>query len=139
MFNGFLPHISKFVDISSFERDNVCFLINVTDEAVLDSDVMDQGLLISLIDAMSSLAGSVLLQDEEKNMRVNVSMNIKLNSFGSLYLNQQYKMKVYLIREVDKIIFYEIQILDCEDKLIKLATHLKKIIKAKFWNVFKNI
>ena len=129
---GFNILVSQYVEEINFEPGEASVDIKVTQEMVDDLNIIDQGLLIGIIDTWSSFASSVLLEGEENQKKVSVSVNIKVNSFGEMFLNEKYKMKVFLKSHVGKIILYEIHIVDKDDKLIKLATHLKKIVNAKF-------
>jgi hypothetical protein len=123
--------LDKFIKIKSYTSDYVHFEISVTKEMVDINNIIDEGLLISLIDSYSSFSAIFLIKDLE-NPFANLSMNIKLSSLDNMRLNEKYKMKVLLKYHKDKLILYEILFYDKENKLVKQATHLKKNINAKF-------
>jgi hypothetical protein len=129
---GFNIECSKYIEDEVIEKDCVCFTINVHEQGVDKSNVIDAGLLIGIIDTFSSFASVYLFKEEELQSKISVSLNLKVTSFEDMYVNEKYKMKVFLKYHIDKTIFYEIQILNKNNKLIKYATHLKKIINAKF-------
>lgn len=131
---GFNIVASQYVDFENFEYDNVSFLIKVPHDSVDDQNILDPGLLIAIVDTFSSFAGAALFKEEKLQMGISVSMNLKINSFDEMYLGRTYRMKVQIknFNEREKLIYYDIPIFDETGKLIKQATHLKKLINAKF-------
>jgi hypothetical protein len=131
---GFNILVAQYVEFENFEYDNVSFLIKVPQDSVNDQKILDPGLLTAIVDTFSSFAGAALFKEEKLQMGISVSMNIKINSFDEMYLNQTYRMKVHIknFQEKEKLIFYDIPIYDEKGKLVKQATHLKKLVKARF-------
>jgi hypothetical protein len=123
--------LDEFIKIEGYSSEFVDFEISVTKEMVDINNLIDEGLLISLIDSYSSFSAIFLLKELE-NPFANLSLNIKLSSLDNMKLNEKYKMRVLLKYHKNKMILYEILFYDKDYKLIKQATHLKKIINAKF-------
>ena len=129
---GFNLLISQYVDTESFENENVTYIIKVTQDIVDDRKIIDPGILISIIDTYSSFSSVALCDNDLDKISISVSLNLKINSFSEMYLDQFYRMKVILKKTLEKLLIFEINITDKEGNLIKNATHLKKKIKAKF-------
>jgi len=123
--------LDKFIKIEGYSSEFVDFEISVIKEMVDINNLIDEGLLISLIDSYSSFSAIFLLKELD-NPFANLSLNIKLSSLDDMKLEEKYKMRVLLKYHKDKMILYEVLFYDKDNKLIKCATHLKKIIYAKF-------
>ncbi len=121
-------YMRNFVEFDKMESEFVSFDIKTSKISVDDQKVFDNGLLIAILDTFSSYAGSVLLKND--SISISLSMNLKISSFDEMFYDRTYKMVVWLKNQTGKIIFYEIQILDEDGKLVKLATHLKKAINV---------
>ena len=68
--------------------------------------------------------------DKEK---YSLSMNLKMTSIDNIRKNNEYFMKVLISDENKNTILFDVQICDKNEKLIKKASHFKKIVKPKFW------
>jgi hypothetical protein len=129
---GFNLEISPYVEMESFEKDDVSFIIKVTKDIVDNRNTIDPGILISIIDTFSSFSTAAFFDKEEEQIGISVSLNLKINSFADMIMDEIYKMKISLKNSKNKLILFEIEILDKDNNLVKLATHLKKKVKAKF-------
>lgn len=128
--NGFDILQAKYVYIDDFEKNNVSYTIKVSKDCVDDKNIMDQGLILGIIDTYSSFAG--FIQQKENILRISVSVALKLQSFSELYVNEEYKLFVYLKKEDDKFLYFQFKIMDKNNNLVKSGSHLKKITNARF-------
>src|SRR5690606_32803744 len=99
------------------EKDNVEYGIIVKKDNVDNLQIIDNGLLLAIIDSYTSYAGLVLLNNYAND--ISVSMTLTLTSFEEMYVNNEYKMKVFVKYEGKKIISYDYEIYDLNDKIIK--------------------
>ena len=129
---GFNILISQYVETEFFEKENVSYIIKVPDEIVDSRKIIDPGILISIIDTYSSFSTLALFENEDDQISISVSLNLKINSFSEMYANQFYRMKVFLRKSKEKIMLFEILITDLNGRLIKTASHLKKKIRANY-------
>jgi len=127
--DGFEQELQKYIEIHSHSRDEVIYKLNLTDKAFNSLGIMDEGLLIALIDSYSSFASFLICKDKKQ---FSLSMNLKITSIDCLNKNNNYLMKVKISDENKSFILFDVNIVDKEGKLIKKASHFKKIVKPKF-------
>ncbi len=129
---GFNLEVGQYVEMENFDKNDVSFTIKVTQNIVDSQNIIDPGILIAIIDTFSSFSSAAFFEEEEEQTKISVSLNLKINSFGDMLLDETYKMKIFLKHSKKKFLLFEIHILDKDNNVVKLATHLKKTVKAKF-------
>ncbi len=127
--DGFEEELQKYIETHSHTNDEVTYKLVLTDKVFNSSGIMDEGLLIALIDSYSSYACFLIGKDKDK---YSLSMNLKVTSLDHLKRNNDYFMKVKISDENMNNMLFDVLIVDKEGKLIKKASHFKKVVKPKF-------
>jgi len=127
--DGFEVELQKYIEVFSYTKDEVTYKFILSDKAFNSSGIIDEGLVIALIDSYSSYSCFLIGKDTGK---YSLSMNLKLTNLNHLKRNNDYFMKVKILDENKSSILFDIHILDEHGKLIKKASHFKKIISSKF-------
>jgi hypothetical protein len=123
--SDFDVHLLSHVELLSLEGDTIEYNIKVTKENSNSSQIFDNGLLIAIVDMCSFIKKSYVNS-------VAVSITLNLTSFEEMYLGKTYRMVVSIKYQGSGTIYYDIDIFNDEDKLVKKGYHLKKIVKSKF-------
>jgi hypothetical protein len=121
---GVISEMSQYVSVKNFEEDKVEFIIQVKNESVDDRQVMDRGLLLSLIDTYTSLS-NVLFKIYKDG--ISLSVALKMTSFEELKYNNDYLMKVFLPYEANNLTFFEFEIYNKDNTLVSKGSHMKKV------------
>jgi acyl-coenzyme A thioesterase PaaI-like protein len=122
--------IVDYIEADNLEPDNAEFIIKVSSEICDKDGKIDNGVLLALVDSYSSFSGTVLLKNGRDSF--SVSVNLTLTSFGDMLAGNDYRMKVLLNHEDKNLIYYNIELYDKHNKLIKKGSHLKRRVKVKF-------
>ncbi len=128
--DGMEKVLQNYIELESNTEDEVTYKLVLSDKAFNPNGLMDEGLLIALIDSYSSYASFLISKVDKKEY--SLSLNIKMTSIDYIKKNNVYFMKVKIADESNKKILFDVNIYDKDGKLIKKASHLKKIIKPKY-------
>lgn len=127
--DGLEEELQKYIELISHTNDEVIYKLVLNDKAFNMLGLFDEGLLIALIDSYSSFACFLIGKDTKQ---YSLSMNLKMTSIDNLKKNTDYYMKVKICDENKNTVLFDAQIVDSNGRLIKKASHFKKIVKPKF-------
>lgn len=127
--DGLEKELQKYIETYSNTHDEVIYKFVLNDKVFNSSGIMDEGLLIALIDSYSSFSCFLIGKDKEK---YSLSMNLKITNIDHIIKNNDYFMKVKISDENKNTILFDVHIVDKHGKLVKKASHFKKIVKPKF-------
>lgn len=104
------------------------FTLKVCPEFCNNNGYIDYGVLLTMVDGLSSYSQKYISKNKSKSLSVN--LNIKV--FRQLEPNKEYEMTVEVYSESSKYTCFKCQIFDLEEKLMCIATHVKRSISPKF-------
>jgi predicted transcriptional regulator len=129
-FDNHALYYSDYCKIKNIVKEEIAiFTIKVTPQLCNSSNFMDYGVMITMIDGLSSFSQLFLSRIHKKK---SLSVNLNLKIFHQLEEGKEYELSVKIYSENKKYTVFKCQILNENGELMSLATHVKRNIKPKF-------
>ena len=129
-FDNHALYYSDYCKIKTIIKDEIAiFTIKITPEICNSTGNVDYGVMITMIDGLSSYAQLFIPRIHRKK---SLSVNLNIKVFKQLEMGKEYELSVKIYSESKRYTVFKCQILNESGELMSLATHVKRNLKPKF-------